>query len=312
MEMRTNKSLSSGEKQPINADAGPVFGSRLWAGLSPELLVMIFERITSDELVRSVILVCKSWHDAVTGPYCSTAIDIEKWCRRCNHSDRIDIVVRKLVDRSRGMVKRFSGYKLGESGFSSVANCGRFLQELRVPVSDVTDKIVEKHAVSLTMLTVLDISYCLKITCRGLEALGKHCKSLVLLRRNMLPSELLEAAERRVPKTDNGEAMVIADTMRGLYQLELAYGRLGDPGLEAILTNCKSLTHLDIHGCWCVNFEGDLVDKCGRLAVFKSPWDNDYYDAYSSDSDNDGAVCGALSSCSDSEGYSFCPFMISP
>ncbi|XP_043714716.1 F-box protein FBW2-like [Telopea speciosissima] len=253
METRMNKKhkmLFAGGKQTITADAGSVSQSGPWDGLSLELLALIFACIASDELVQSVPLVYKSWRNAVTRLYCWTVIDVERWCRRCKHSDRIDSVVRKLVDRSRGMVNRFSGYKLGEAGFSSIANCGRFLKELRIPMSDVTDKIVVRYAESLTMLTVLDISYCLKITCKGLEALGKHCKSLVQLMRNMPPSEWMETAERTVvPKTDNGEAMVIADTMQGLSQLELGYGCLGDPGLDAILTNCRALTHLDIHGC---------------------------------------------------------------
>ena len=57
-------------------------------------------------------------------------------------------------------------------------------------MSEVNDKIVEKFTESLANLTVVDISYCLKITHIGIEALGKNYKSLIQLKRNMPPPEL--------------------------------------------------------------------------------------------------------------------------
>nr|DAD44257.1 TPA_asm: hypothetical protein HUJ06_002487 [Nelumbo nucifera] len=126
-------------------------------------------------------------------------------------------------------------------------------------MSDVTDKMVEKHAESLAMVTVLDISYCLKISSKGLEALGKHCKALTHLKRNMPPPEWEQlAVEVDAAKMDDGEAMIIADTMPKLRHLELGFGRFSDRGLDAIFTKCRALTHLDIQGCWSVKLEGDL------------------------------------------------------
>lgn len=144
---------------------------------------------------------------------------------------------------------------------------------LQIPMSEVTDKIVEKHAESLATLTVLDISYCSKITKKGLEAVGKSCRFLIQLKRNMPPMDL-EKTERATA-LDESEAKAIANTMPGLRRLELAYGRFSDHGLDTILTNCEALTHLDIEGCLYVELNGDLEEKCEGIIDFKAPWNED-------------------------------------
>ncbi|KAI3917141.1 hypothetical protein MKX01_003590 [Papaver californicum] len=139
-------------------------------------------------------------------------------------------------------------------------------------MSGVTDKMVQKHATSFANLTFLDISNCLRITCRGFEILGNNCKSLTSLRRNMPPLDWKEAEKSLPAKVNDGEAMVIADTMEALCHIELCFGRFGDLGLDALLTKCKNLIHLDILGSVCVRLDGDLLDKCECLAVFRGPW----------------------------------------
>lgn len=238
-------------------------------GLNPEILALIFVRIPADMMVRSVPLVCKPWREAVAGSYCWTDIDVEDWCRRRkdNNSHSVDSVVRKLVRRSKSTFKRLSTYGLGYSGFSFVANCGRCLKVLEIPMSEITDLMVLKHAESLENLTELDISYCLRITSNGIETFGKQCKSLVHLKRNMPPPDWGSV------KTDDSEAVGIADTMSGLRGLELGYGRFGDSGLNAILCNCKELNQLDIRGCLRVELIGDLEEKCERLCPLPEPLD---------------------------------------
>ncbi|CAL5380060.1 unnamed protein product [Camellia sinensis] len=273
-----------------------------WEGLNPEVLAQIFVRIEAEERVNTVGLVCRSWLEAVAGPYCWTDIDIEQWCRRSNRPPHlVDSAVRKLVRRSKCTFTRLSAYKLSDSAFSFIANCARYLKVLQIPMSEVTDKVVEKHAGSLVNITVLDISYCLKITCKGLTYFGKKCKSLIHLKRNMPPPEWENPTQVVTSKIDDSEAMIIADTMTGLRHLQLGFGRFGDHGLDSILTKCKELTHLDIQGCWNVEMEGELEDKCKRLAVFKSPWLDDYEDEGSSETDGSGADTSDQSSSSDSD-----------
>ncbi|KAL3537592.1 hypothetical protein ACH5RR_000958 [Cinchona calisaya] len=233
-------------------------------------------------MVSTVSLVCRGWMEAVAGPYCWTEIDVEDWCRshwnRCNTGSLrcgllIDSVVRKLVRRSKCSVQKLSAYRLGDAGFSYIANCGRCLKVLRIPVSEITDEMVEKHAKSLMILTELDISNCLKITSRGLETFGKNCKSLTHLKRNMPPPELGGTSFPVIPsEIDDHEAFTIAENMAGLSHLELGFARLTDHGLGQILTRCKALMYLNIEGCWNVSLEGDLEQRCKRLLIFKNPW----------------------------------------
>ncbi|XP_026406574.1 F-box protein FBW2-like [Papaver somniferum] len=286
-----NEDSSTGDS---SKDSSSFLG--LWEGLSPEILSLIFVRIQQDELVKIVPFVCQPWREVVAGPYCWSDIDIEQWCRRCNDSSKIDSVVRKLIRRSRGHFHRLSVYKLSNFGFTFVANCAEHLKALQIPMSGITDKTVEKYVTSFAKLTFLDISNCLQITCKGLEILGNNCKSLTSLRRNMPPPEWEEDGKLPAAKINDGEAMVIANTMTSLCQLELAYGRFGDLGLEALVTKCKNLTHLDILGSVCVRLDGDLLDKCERLMVFRGPWD--HYDAFS---DNDGDDNEAAAGSSDSD-----------
>ncbi|KAK9096012.1 hypothetical protein Sjap_021509 [Stephania japonica] len=260
-------------------------GEGRWEGVSAEILSLVFVLVPADELLRTVPFVCRAWRDAVAGPECWADIDIEKWCRRCNCPYRIDSAVRKLVRLSRGTCTRLSAYNLSDYTFSFIANCVRFIKVLQIPMSAVTDKMVEKHAQSFSTLTFLDISYCLNITVKGIDILGRCCKSLTHLRRNMPPPQWDETLRALSTKIDDAEAMIIADSMPGLCHLELCHGKFSDIGITALLTKCKKLTYLNILGCWNVELNGSLEDLCAELESFKSPWFDEFEETDSSDAD---------------------------
>ncbi|KAI3719667.1 hypothetical protein L6452_20569 [Arctium lappa] len=236
-----------------------------WEDLNPEILALIFVRIPADEMVRKVPLVCKPWMEAVAGPYCWRDINVAEWCRRRNDIRAVDLAVSKLVRWSKCTFQRLSAYRLGNPGFVFVANRGKCLTVLQMPMSDITDDMVLKHVTSLPNLKVLDISDCSKITVKGLEAFGNQCKSLVCLRRNLSTQRI----SADLTAIDDSEAKIIAKTMSNLQQLELCYGRFGDAGLSEILTNCKSLTYLDIEGSLNVKLEGDLEESVQRIEYFR-------------------------------------------
>ncbi|KAI7727214.1 hypothetical protein M8C21_022509 [Ambrosia artemisiifolia] len=235
---------------------------RRWEELNPEILALIFKKILPvEEMVRSVPLVCKGWKEVVCGPYCWSEIDLEGWCRRRNDGHAVDMVVKKVVRRSKFMVQRMSVYGMRETG-------GNFLKVLQMPMTDITDQMVTKHIKPLPNLTVLDISHCVKITSKGLATFGHQCKSLLHLKRNM------PAFEDQLP-VDDSETKAIAETMPHLQQIELCFGRFGDSGVSEILSKCKALTHLVIQGSWNVELNGDLAEICERLEHFHSPWIDD-------------------------------------
>lgn len=155
--------------------------------------------------------------------------------------------------------------------------------------SSITDQMVEKHIKPLPLLTTLDISYCYNITGKGIEAFGNNCKSLVKLRRNMLPFPHLQEP------IDDSEAKAIAETMPKLEHIDLSFGQFGDMGLVEILNKCKSLNHLDIHGSWNVELNGDTKERCEKLNHFQNPHFN--YENDLSDSNDDESEEESESDC---------------
>lgn len=95
---------------------------RRWEELNPEILSLVFTRMAVDEMVRVVPFVCKPWMEVVAGPYCWSDVDVEEWCRRRNDSHAVDMVVKKVVRRSKFTIQRLSVYRMGESGFFFIAH----------------------------------------------------------------------------------------------------------------------------------------------------------------------------------------------
>ncbi|KAK1299964.1 F-box protein FBW2 [Acorus calamus] len=261
----------------------------VWEGLTPELMAMIVKGIETDEVARVVPFVCTGWRDAVSGPDCWGNIELEQWCRRVDRPHVIDFAISCLVFRSQGNLRRLSAFRIGDFAFSFLSNFAKCLTVLKIPMSEVTDENVKTHAKCFAALKFLDISYCLSITSKGIEEFGRHCKLLEQLRRTLPPPGF---EGRSSSEVDDSEALAIANSMPGLRQLELAYGRCCDIGLHAIVSNCSALTNLDILGCLNVMMQGDLKDKCHKIRTFRDPWDDDGYFYQSSDDGNnsDGAA----------------------
>ncbi|KAK3144647.1 hypothetical protein QOZ80_4AG0315890 [Eleusine coracana subsp. coracana] len=261
--------------------------------VGPEILALVLRgRIPADEVARNVARVCRAWRAATASPDMWGDVDIEAWCRRVNCRAKADAAVRRLVARAQGTLRRLSVYRIGNAAFTCVAASGKLLNVLQIPMSDVTDGAVEKHAECLPALRVLDISNCLKITSRGIEALGRHCKLLIQLKRNMPPPEL-PMGNNAAAKVVQEEALAVANTMPVLQQLELAYGLFSDIALDAVLNECPLLRTLDILGCWNVRLDGDIEERCCALESFREPWEPEYSIGSSSggdygNSDSDG------------------------
>jgi hypothetical protein len=94
-----------------------------WESLNPEILALIFTRLTAEERIGVLSCVCQSWALCLHGPYCWAEIDIEQWCRKMDRTIfQVDSAVRKLVRRSKGTVRRLTAFKVGDAGFAYVSN----------------------------------------------------------------------------------------------------------------------------------------------------------------------------------------------
>lgn len=156
-----------------------------------------------------------------------------------------------------------------------------------MPRSEISDPIVEEVAGKLSNVTFLDVSYCVKIGARALEAFGKHCRALVGLKRVMHPVEVAE----KVCQDD--EAHAIASTMPNLKHIEIAYLLLTNAGILDILSRCSDLRFLDMRGCWDVKLkENFFKEKYSSLKVLGplvvDSYEMNYWDECSNYSDSSG------------------------
>ncbi|CAL5031774.1 unnamed protein product [Urochloa decumbens] len=275
-----------------------VYDWRWTEAVSPEILALVLRgRVPADDVARGAARVCRAWRQAAASPDMWGDIDIEAWCRRVNCRSRADAAVRRLVARAQGTLRRLSAYRVGDASLTYVAASGKLLNVLQIPMSEVTDQIVERHAECLPALKVLDISYCLNITSKGIETLGRHCKLLIQLKRNMPPPDPPQGNNTAANVVEE-EALAVANTMPMLEQLQLAYGLFSDLALNAILNKCPLLRTLNILGCWNVRLEGDIEDRCFALESFREPWEPEY----STDSSSGGDYEDNNADSDDSQG----------
>ncbi|CAK8566358.1 unnamed protein product [Lathyrus sativus] len=253
---------------------------RSWDELIPDALGVIFTNLSLQERVTVIPRVCKSWARAVSGPYCWQEIDIEEWSNHCQ-SDKLDQMLHMLISKSCGSLRKLcvSGLQ-SETIFTFIAENAGSLRSLRLPRSNMSDLVVEQIAGKFSMITFLDVSYCIKISASAIEMIGMNCKMLEGLCRNMHP---LDTADK--PLQDD-EAYAIAATMPKLKHLEMAYQRISTSGVVRIFSNCPKLEFLDLRGCWSVNLDNNVkgfpkLRVLGPyvLGAYESDgWDDDYSD----------------------------------
>lgn len=257
---------------------------RRWDELIPDALGLIFRNLSLEEILTVVPNVCKSWGRAVTGPYCWQEIDIEEWSQH-REPENIDQMVQLLVNRSCCSLRKLcvSGISSDQT-FFSISNHARSLQTLRVPRSKISNSIVEQVADMFCNLTFLDLSYCMKIGAQGLEAIGKHCKSLTVLQRNMHPIDVIDI------QSQDDEAHAIALTMPRLKHLEIAYLLVDTTSVLEILKSCTQLELLDLRGCWRVDLDENFAEKVPEVKLvgphvvdcyYMNGWEDDDYDQMS-------------------------------
>ncbi|TXG52758.1 hypothetical protein EZV62_021927 [Acer yangbiense] len=245
---------------------------RRWDELIPDALGLIFRNLPLQEVLTVIPRVCKSWSKAVAGPYCWQEIDVEEWSNRCK-PDHLDRILQLLITRSSGSLRKLcvSGLR-SNMMFTFIAENAGSLQTLRLTRSEISDSVAEQIAGRLSAITFLDLSYCCKIGATALEAIGKHCKLLVGLCRNMHP---LDTADKL---SQDDEATVIATTMPKLKRLEMAYNVISTEGVLNIISSCSKLEFLDLRGCWDVKIDDKFMEGNFPNLKVLGPRVLDYYE----------------------------------
>lgn len=143
-----------------------------------------------------------------------------------------------------------------------------------MPRCELNNSVVEQIAGKLSMVTFLDLSYCLKIESSDLEMIGKKCNLLEGLCRNMHPLDM----EGKSSQDD--EAFAIATTMPKLKHLEMAYQLISTQSVMEILSKCPLMEVLDLRGCWDVNLDNKVIKENFPNLKVIGPCVDDYYEQY--------------------------------
>ncbi|KAK3425824.1 hypothetical protein EUGRSUZ_B00033 [Eucalyptus grandis] len=238
---------------------------RRWDELIPDALGLIFKNLSLYEILTVIPRVCKSWGKAVGGPYCWQEIDIEDWSKERGCPDHIDRMLRMLITRSAGSLRKLSVSGTGQYDdgiFSFIADHAGSVHTLRLPRSEITDPIVESIAGRLSALSFLDLSYCNRIGAHALEAIGKNCKMLLGLCRNMHPVKTAGKSSL------DDEAHAIALSMSRLRRLEMSYHLVSTQSVLEVIYSCPELEFLDLRGCHHVELdEKFLKERYPKLKV---------------------------------------------
>ncbi|WCJ43493.1 F-box protein FBW2 [Euphorbia peplus] len=228
---------------------------RCWDELIPDALGLIFKNLSLQEILSVVPSVCKSWRSAVSGPYCWQEIDIGEWSSK-RAPQHIDRMLRMLVTRASGSLRKLTVSGLpNDSILQFLADHAGSLQKLQIPKSQISDSVVEQIAGKLSTLTCLDLSNCNEISASALEAIGKNCRFLLRLCRNV---ELSFSGDH-LPADDEG--LAIAATMPKLKHLEISYHLLmSTETMLKIIFSCSKLEYLNLTGCWDVKLDRNFLN----------------------------------------------------
>jgi hypothetical protein len=105
----------------------------------------------------------------------------------------------------------------------------------------------------LPRLEKLDISNCCQLTKLSLEAIGQSCPLLKFFKY---------ARFQVFEEPCDDLAFAIAETMSGLYHLDINAHELTDVGLLAILDKCHHLKSLYVHHCDYLDLSESLKKRC--------------------------------------------------
>ncbi|XP_024977074.1 F-box protein FBW2-like [Cynara cardunculus var. scolymus] len=115
--------------------------------------------------------------------------------------------------------------------------------------------MVEQVAKKLSRVTHMDLSYCCNIRSRGSTAIGKNCKGLVTLQRNMHPQDVCPQDE---------DAAAIAANMSKFKHLQMIFNCKRTKSVKKIIESWPDLEELDMRACWDVALSPLAREVCSQ------------------------------------------------
>uniref|UniRef100_A0A0E0G5K4 Uncharacterized protein n=2 Tax=Oryza TaxID=4527 RepID=A0A0E0G5K4_ORYNI len=238
-----------------------------WADLPVDAVLAVFERLGAAEVLMGAGVVCRSWLRAATRePRLWRRVDLTACF---DPTVDMEAMARAAVDRAGGRLEHFAAERF------------------------VTDELLLYVAKRTSCLKSLRLRDCIKISEKGLVAVGKTSPCLEELELTTCTiSILLKAVGEAFPNLkclrlnhrwfdvqfdefrDNFHALGIACSMPRLRHLQIFANRLRNNALAAILDNCPHLESLDLRQCFNVDVDAEVRAKCARLKDVRFPNDS--------------------------------------
>ncbi|XP_078175445.1 putative F-box/LRR-repeat protein 9 [Carex rostrata] len=275
--------IGEGEEEPPACD-------RNWAELQRDVLMVIFLKIGSMEVLKATGSVCRSWRKvAKEEPDLWRSIDMTN---HCYGSDAFLLTdpTRLAIDRSGNRLEEFSVEYFGDADLLQYL-CDRTTVLKRlclISCYQLSDEAIAETAKRQPLLEELQITFG-SLSEKVTEIVGKECPQLKSFKFNNTWFNVPPPDPDDEEVSDDDEALGIAKTMHQLCHLQLIGNRLTNEGLKAILDGCPLLETLDIRRCYNVNMDADMRARCARLKTTRFPGDS--VDDYEFEADADQEYC---------------------
>ncbi|CAI9262586.1 unnamed protein product [Lactuca saligna] len=255
----------------------PMKESPKWLEIPHELMVNIFQRLRTLELLNGAMKVCTSWWRICKDPAIWKVIDVDSW-DVCHTNYDLEMLTKKAVDLSCGELT-----DLSIKGFG-------------------TDDLLDYMLIRSSKLNSLSLWCCFDITGSGLRRSVKRVPQLEKLHLTSISINIedIKVIGRNCPQLKSFEmdmtitgsfikydddALAIANNMPELRHLQVFGSKMTNYGFKAILNGCPHLESLDVRWCYKINLDMNLLKECmERIKDFKSSTQNyyDFDDTYSS------------------------------
>ncbi|KAI5447556.1 F-box protein SKIP19 [Lathyrus oleraceus] len=271
-------------------------GERNWLNLPRDIVLSIFRRLDTVDILICTHNVCTTWRKISKDPFLYRTIILPNFGDLGTDLE-LEVLCHRAVDYSCGQLIDISIDYIGTDDLlHHIANSASHLRRLRLACCySVTDEGLCEVAEKLPCLEELDISIS-RLSKDPLEVIGQCCPRLKTFKFNNQACKHLDF-EYDDDDDDNEEAFAIAQTMPGLCRLQLFGNKMTNDGLLAILDGCPHLESLDIRHCFKVNLVGSLEKRCKeQIKYLRLPnddtddypfetefHDGSYYEDYSSE-----------------------------
>ncbi|CAH1448687.1 unnamed protein product [Lactuca virosa] len=244
---------SSATKEPPN-----------WLKMPEELMVNIFHRLRTSEILNSAMKVCTPWRRICKDPALWMVIEmikpVDDWARDYT----IETLTKQAVHLSCGELIDFSieGFGTDDLLDHVLLRSNKLNRLCLTNCYNMTSSGLSQAVKKVPRLEKLHLTY-ISTKAEDIEVIGRNCPQL---KSFMLAKEYFSEAFIESDK----DALAIANSMPEFRHLQLSNSNITNDGLQAILDGCHYLESLDVRMCYNLDLHGNLGELCmERIKDFK-------------------------------------------